>query len=198
MKKNLSIKYRIGALLIVASAIPFLASCGDDGARSDTPPAAQVQQFKKLDCAFTATANADFLEMVDMKMVVSSPLGEQTFKFGAEGRVKFTESISTLPADYTVKILVERKPGFLPVEGKQYDIQTNFEYDINLTDTKGNPIEATTTGLGNLSMLMQDVDMSQLDELFSQYLLGGDDPLFPTTYSFRIERKSEGYVIEAK
>ena len=47
-------------------------------------------------------------------------------------------------------------------------------------------------------MLMQDVDMSQLDELFSQYLLGGDDPLFPTTYSFRIERKSEGYVIEAK
>ena len=46
------------------------------------------------------------------------PLAEPTLKLGAKGRVKFTEGISTLPAAYTVKILVERKSEGYVVEAK--------------------------------------------------------------------------------
>lgn len=193
MKKKIHLIF--AALFVLCTTATFFTACGDADDEPN-PGESSGQKFHSLEATFIATANPEFLEMVDMSMEVKSGTNSQTFTLGSKGRVRYGESTTVCPATYDVTLHVTRKPGFVPDPDKSYDVKVGFSYSLKATDADGGTLKDVTPLKEETNVLqLEGLDTSQLDAFFNDYLVG-EGKIFPATYHFRFYQKDGKYMLE--
>lgn len=130
----MKIKNLFRSCLLMATALCMAAtlpSCSDDDDEVAGP------KFHKVEGLIGVEANADCRDAFKLKTVLTQPDGEQV-SMGTEfalGSMK-TFAAFELPATFTLEMTAEPKAGFTPEEGKDYNFNVKYSYEVSVVDDR--------------------------------------------------------------
>ena len=130
----MEIKNLFRSCLLMATALCMAATlpaCSDDDDKEVGP------KFHMVKGAVGVEANADCRDAFTLKTVLTKPDGEKE-SLMTEFSLGTTKSISAfeLPATFTLEMTAEPKADFTPVEGKDYNFNVKYSYEVSVVDDR--------------------------------------------------------------
>lgn len=187
----MKIKNFFRSCLLMATALcmaAMLPACSDDDDKEEGP------KFHMVDGAVGVEANADCRDAFTLKTELTKPDGEKV-SMGTEFSLGTTMTVSAfeLPATFTLEMTAEPKADFTPEEGKSYNFNVKYSYEVSVVDDRDMvPISVSKSG-SVVPSGKYNTDPESIKGLLNQY--------FPFKLVFTVKKtgnSQEPYSISVK